>query len=203
MIDVKLGATPNAQSIHRIIYVKYMVSLRCETILKQELKKLEFKYSISPHGAILLHEELKNGQLEELKSRLKKFGFILLNEDDSMLIERIITTIMEIIHETESLPKIDFNEIFSKNLIVGKESILKIFSDVKGMSVIQFIIHQKVERVKTLLLYDELTISEIADNLHYKSENHLISQFKKITGLTPHYFNHIREERMKIASMDM
>lgn len=203
MIDVKLGATPNAKRIHRKLYVKYMVSLRCETILKQELKKLEFKYSISPHGAILLHEELKNGQLEELKSTLNDYGLIILDESDSILIDRIITTIMEVIHDSSFLPKISFKEIFSENLIEGNESILKIFSDVKGMSVIQFIINQKVERIKTLLLYDEITLSEIADHLHYKSEEHLIAQFKKNTGLTPHYFNYIREERNKVSSTDI
>jgi YesN/AraC family two-component response regulator len=179
-------------------YVKYMVSLRCKMILKEELGKTNLKYLISPYGAVEFLEETTQAQLEELNKNLLKSGLELLGDNDSMLIDRIINTVIEVVHYSDELPNLSFEDIIGKSLGSGSESILKIFSDVKGISIIQFIILQKIERVKELLLYDDLPLAAISEKLRYKNEHYLIAQFKKYTGLSPSYFKKLRNERMSI-----
>lgn len=181
------------------LYVKFMVSLRCKLIVKSEIENLGFTYKISSHGALDFSEGLSDSQFLLLKKNLKKSGMVLLSESESMLIHKIINTIVEVIQYSDKIPKLSFSEIISKQAVVGKESILKIFSDVKGMSVLQFIVIQKIERVKELLLYDDMPLSEIAELLNYKSKHSMLAQFKKITGLTPSDFKRIKKERLKIA----
>ncbi|MDZ7719914.1 MAG: helix-turn-helix domain-containing protein [Balneolaceae bacterium] len=185
--------------VSKKLYVKYMVSLRCKLILKEELKNLNIKYSISVHGAIIFHEAITEYRLNELNQNLQKSGLLLLDEPNSLLIDKIINTIIEVIHYSEELPKVNFSDVISDKLGSDNESILKIFSDVKGMSVMQFIILQKIERIKELLLYKELTLQEIAKKLYYKNEDLLIAQFKKHTGLTPAYFKKLRKERLNLS----
>lgn len=177
-------------------YVKYMVSLRCKMILKEELGKAGIKYSISPHGAVEFHDGTTQAQLDRLNNNLLKSGLELLDENDSMLIDRIITTIIEVVHYSDQLPNLSFEDIIGRNLQSGSESILKIFSDVKGISVMQFIIIQKIERIKEYLLYDDLSLLAIAEKLRYKNEHYLTAQFKKHTGLSPGYFKELKAERM-------
>lgn len=185
--------------VSKKLYVKYMVSLRCKLILKEELKKLNIKYSISVHGAIIFHEAITEYRLNELNQNLQKSGLVLLDEPNSLLIDKIINTIIEVIHYSDELPKVNFADVISDKLGADNESILKIFSDVKGMSVMQFIILQKIERIKELLLYEDLTLEEIADKLYYKNEDFLIAQFKKNTGLTPTFFKELKEERKNLT----
>jgi AraC-like DNA-binding protein len=163
------------------------------------LNKQGLNYRISVHGAIEFLGEITKDQYYEIKAGLSKSGLILLDEKESMLIDRIINTIIEVIHYTDTLPKVNFRDIISKHAISGEEYILKIFSDVKGMSVIQFIIIQKIERAKELMLYEDMPLPEIAELLNYKNQDYLIAQFKKITGLTPLYFKRLKKERMKIT----
>lgn len=179
-------------------YVKYVVSLRCKMILKEELQKSGLKYRISPHGAIEFLEESTQTQLEELNNNLLKSGLELLDENDSSLIDRIINTVIEVIHYSDELPNLSFEDIIGKSLGSESESVLKIFSDVKGVSIIQFVILQKIERVKELLLYDDLSLAEISEKLRYKNESYLIAQFKKYTGLSPAYFKKLKDERTNI-----
>lgn len=179
-------------------YVKYMVCLRCKLILKDELGKANIKYSITPHGAIEFCEEPTQPQLQELNRRLLKSGLELLGENDSMLIDRIINTVIEVIHHSDQLPNLSFEDIIGKSLGSENESILKIFSDVKGISIMQFIIFQKIERVKELLLYEDLSLAEIAEKLRYKNEHYLIAQFKKYNGQSPTYLKKTRNERMNV-----
>ncbi len=179
-------------------YAKYVVSLRCKMILKEELQKSGLKYRISPYGAIEFLEESTQTQLEELNNNLLKSGLELLDENDSSLIDRIINTVIEVIHYSDELPNLSFEDIIGKSLGSESESVLKIFSDVKGVSIIQFIILQKIERVKELLLYDDLLLAEISEKLRYKNESYLIAQFKKYTGLSPAYFKKLKDERTNI-----
>ncbi|MGF1670783.1 MAG: helix-turn-helix domain-containing protein, partial [Balneolaceae bacterium] len=185
---------------HKVLYVKYMVSLRCKTILNAALKKLELKHRITAHGGIEYYEDLTQEQFHELKKYLQRSGLVLLDEKQSMMIDRIINTIIEVIHYSDDLPKMNFTELFSENAISGNETVFKVFSDVKGVSIVQFIITQKIERVKELLLYDDLTLSEISEKLNYKNKNYLIAQFKKFTGLTPSYFKQLKKKRMEISA---
>ena len=181
-------------------YVKYMVSLRCKTILKEELGKTDLTYYISPHGAIEFHDEDTQAQLDKLNRNLLKSVLEQLDENDSMLIDRIINTVIEVIHYSDQLPNLSFKEIIGKSLGSGNESILEIFSDVKGVSIMQFIIIQKIERVKELLLYEDLSLAGIAEKLRYKNKHYLIAQFKKFTGLPPTYFMDIKKDRRSILN---
>lgn len=177
-----------------------MVSPRCKMILREELKKASLSYSISPYGAIEFLEETSQDQLEALNNNLLRSGLELLDENDSILIDRIINMVIEVIHYSDELPMMSFEEIMNKSLGSEGESILKIFSDVKGISIIQFIVLQKVERVKELLLYEDLSLAEIAEKLRYQSVPHLTAQFKKFTGLSPGYYKKLKNEREKILS---
>jgi AraC-like DNA-binding protein len=156
-------------------------------------------YRLSVHGAIVFLGEITTVQQNMLKKRLLKSGLVLLDEEESKVIGRIINTIVEIIHYSVELPRIRFEDIISEHSEIARESVLKIFSDVKGMSVIQFIVTQKIERAKELLLYEERSLSDITDILNYKNQNYLVAQFKKYTGLTPDYFKKLKKERMKLS----
>lgn len=175
------------------LYLRYMVSLRCKHIVKDQLKKLDIKYSFSLHGAIIFLELVTDYRLNELKRNLKKYGLVLLSESESLLIDKIINTVIEVIHYSEELPKTNFADLLSyKN-----ENILRIFSDVKGMSVLQFIVFQKIEKAKELLVYENFSLLEISEKLNYKNERLFIRQFEKLTGLTPDYFIEIKNQREK------
>ena len=189
----------NSEIICKKLYIKYMVCMRDKVLVKTELENLGLKYRISTHGAIVFLEEISSAQLNMLKRGLAKSGLVLLNEGESEVISKIIHTIIDIIHGSDKLPKLSFKDIISENAEITSESVLKIFSDVKGMSVIQFIVLQKIERAKELLLYEELSLSEITDILNYKNENLLVAQLKKYTGLTPDYFKKLKKERDKLS----
>lgn len=172
-----------------------MVSLRCKMIVKDELRKTGLTFSITPHDALEFHQELSHKQLERIDRNLKKSGLELLNKENSMLIDRIIHTIHELIHDSDKLPDVSFEEVISGDLFIVNDQILNIFSDVKGVSIIQYIIAQKIERVKELILYEDQSISEIAEKLRYRNKDYLSAQFKKHTGLSPSYFQELKEKR--------
>jgi len=185
------------------LYVRYMVSLRCKMVVREELRGLQIEHSILPHGGIEFPEGITNGELNTLKGNLRKSGLDLLNIHESKMVEKIINTIIEVIHYFDELPKLTYSEIIAINLGEANRPVLKIFAEVVGMSVIQFIVVHKVERIKELLLYDNLPLSEITKILNYKSEQHLIAQFKKYTGLTPLYFRELKKDRCNIASQSL
>ena len=187
----------NPESVNKELYVKYMVCMRDKLLVKSELDQMGITYRLSVHGAIVFLGEITTVQQNMLKKRLLKSGLVLLDEEESKVIGRIINTIVEIIHYSVELPRIRFEDIISEHSEIARESVLKIFSDVKGMSVIQFIVTQKIERAKELLLYEERSLSDITDILNYKNQNYLVAQFKKYTGLTPDYFKKLKKERMK------
>lgn len=196
MISLKTNEQRELKTARKKRYVKFMVSLRCERIVKSELMKLGIRHTVSDN-AIEFNENIAQARLDALKKNLLKSGMILLDEGDSMLIDRIITTIDEMIHTTERLPDISYDEIINKKIALGTDFVLRIFSEVKGISILHYIILQKIERVKELLLYSDLTLPEIASLLRYKNEDLLIAQFKKFTGLTPDYFLDIKRKRNK------
>ncbi len=181
------------------LYVKYMVCLRDKIIVKSELEKLGIPFRFSPHDAIEFYNGIPKDQFDQLNKNLRNSGLILLNESESKLIDKIINTIIEIIHYSDKLPKVSFMDLIDLHSIPGNESILKVFSDVKGMSILQFIVLQKIERAKELLLYDDIPLTEIAGLLNYKNQHYLLAQFKKVTGLTPSYFKRLKNDRQKFA----
>ena len=200
MIDSDLGnENRNRKEYESMrLYVRYMVSLRCKLIVKDQLKKLNIKYSISVHGAINFLELVTDYRLNELGRNLKSHGLILLNEVESLLIDKIINTIIEVIHYSDELPKVNFEDIIALKIGNENESILKIFSEVTGMSVLQFIVFQKIERAKEMLLYEDLSLPEISEKLNYKNQELFTTQFGKLTGLTPDYFRELKKQRASI-----
>ncbi len=194
------GSKIDSENSGKKLLIKYMVCMRDKELVKDELNQMDLSYRISDHGAIVFLEEITSVQQNELKKRLLKQGMVLLDEAESVVIDRIISTIVETIHCSDKLPKLSFADIISEHSELRSESVLKIFSDVQGMSIIQFIVTQKIERAKELLLYEDRSLSEITDILQYENKDLLVAQFKKHTGLTPDYFLRLKRERQKISS---
>ena len=177
------------------LYIKYMVSLRCKMMVKEELKKLGIKYVAVELGMVEILEDLTQEQREQLKVNLHKSGLELLDNKKSILIEKIKNVITEMIHYSDELPKVNYSEYISKKLGYDYTYLANTFSEVKGITIQQFIINHKIERVKELLLYDELNLTEISYKLNYSSVAHLSNQFKKVTGLSPSFYKQLGQKR--------
>ncbi|MBK8983671.1 MAG: helix-turn-helix transcriptional regulator [Ignavibacteria bacterium] len=178
------------------LYIKYMVSIRCKMIVKSELQKMGLHFSRVDLGEVEILEQITQLQRDKLKSALIKFGLELMDDKKSILIEKIKNVIVELIHYTDEPPKINFSEYLSSKLNYDYTYLSNLFTEVQGTTIEKFIIHHKIERVKELIVYDELNLSEIAFKLHYSSVGHLSNQFKKITGLTPSHFKKLKEKRL-------
>lgn len=179
------------------LYIKYMVSLRCKMMVKEELQKLGLHYVVVDLGMVELLEDITKEQRRQLSINLLKSGLELLENKKSILIEKIKTVITEMIHYSAELPKVNYSEYISEKLGYDYTYLANTFSEVKGITIQQFIILHKIEKVKELILYDELNLSEIAYRLHYSSPAHLSNQFKKITGLTPSFYKKLKQKRNK------
>ncbi|MCP1381890.1 helix-turn-helix domain-containing protein [Runella salmonicolor] len=177
------------------LYIKYMVSLRCKMMVKEELKKLGVRYVTVDLGMVDILGEISSLQREKLKINLLKSGLELLDDRKSILIEKIKIVITEMIHYSDELPKVNYSDYISEKMGYDYTYLSNIFSEVKGITLQQFIIIHKIERVKELLLYDELNLTEIAYKLHYSSVAHLSNQFKKVTGLSPSFYKQLKQRR--------
>ncbi len=177
------------------LYIKYMVSLRCKMIVHEELKKLGLQYVVLDLGMVEILEDITNEQREKLKISLLHWGLEMLDDRRSILIEKIKNVIVEMIHHTDEIPEVNYSDYISEKLGYNYNYLADIFSEVKGMTIQQFIISHKIERVKELLLYDELSLTQISYKLHYSSPAHLSTQFKKITGLSPSFFKQLKQKR--------
>ena len=174
-----------------------MVSLRCKLMVKAELEKLGILYKTIDLGMVETYENINDELWEKLKNNLLKSGLELLDNKKSILIEKIKNVITEMIHYTDELPNVNYSDYISEKLDYDYTYLANTFSEVKGITIQQFIIINKIEKVKELLLYDELNLTEISYKLHYSSVAHLSNQFKKITGLTPSYYKQLKQKRMK------
>lgn len=164
-------------------------------MVKEELKKLGLHYVIVELGIIEILENISDAQRQQLKVSLAKSGLELLDDKRSILIEKIKNVIIEMVHYMDELPKENYSDYISEKVGYDYTYLANIFSEVNGITIQQFIISHKIERVKELLIYDELTLSEIAYRLHYSSVAHLSNQFKKITGLTPTFYKGLKNKR--------
>ena len=174
-----------------------MVSLRCKMMVKAELEKLGILYKTIDLGMVETFENMDDEQLEKLKNNLLKSGLELLDNKKSILIEKIKNVITEMIHYTDELPNVNYSDYISEKLDYDYTYLANTFSEVKGITIQQFIIINKIEKVKEFLLYDELNLTEISIKLHYSSVAHLSNQFKKITGLTPSFYKQLKQKRKK------
>ncbi len=179
------------------LYIKYMVSLRCKMLVKSELEKLGLTCISVDLGSVEIKEDISKEQLEAFSKNLKKSGLELLDDNKKILVEKIKSVVIEMIHYSVEVPKVNDSDYISKKLGYGYTYLSNTFSEVKGMNIQQYIILHKIEKVKELLMYDEHTLTEIAYQLNYSSVAHLSNQFKKVTGLTPTYFKEVKEEREK------
>ena len=177
------------------LYIKFMVSLRCKMIVKEELHKLGLKFVALDLGVVEVMENITPEQRTLLKTNLLQSGLELLDNKKSILIEKIKNVITELIHYSDELPRVNYSDYISEKLGYDYTYLSNIFSEVKGSTIQQFIIINKIERVKELLLYNELNLTEIAYKLHYSSVAHLSNQFKKITGLSPSFFKQLKQKR--------
>lgn len=179
------------------LYIKYMVSNRCKIAVKEELKKLGLHYIMVDLGEVEIMENLSDEARERVKTALFSVGFELMDDKRSVLIERIKNTVIEMIYDSNEIIKTKFSHYLSDKLNYNYTYLANLFSEVQGMTIEQFIISHKIEKIKELIIYGELSISEIAWKMNYSSVAHLSNQFKKIVGLPPSHFKQMKEKRRR------
>ncbi|CAM3625591.1 AraC family transcriptional regulator [Flavobacterium saliperosum S13] len=184
------------------LFIKYMVSNRCKMAVKSVLKQLGLRYTTVDLGEAEIEEDISNELQDLLKRRLDESGLELMDDKRAIVIEKIKNVIVEMIHHAEELPKIKNSEYLSEKLEFDYTYLANLFSEATGTTIEHYIILHKIERVKELLLYDELSLSEIANSMNYSSAAHLSNQFKKITGLTPTFFKQLKHKK-RIALEDI
>ena len=172
-----------------------MVSNRCKMAVKEELKKLGLHFIVVDLGEVEIMEDITSEQREQLKIALFTTGLELMDDKRAVLIERIKNTIIELVHHSDGESNINFSDFLSEKLNHNYTYLANLFSEVQGTTIEQFLIAHKVERIKELIIYDELNITEIAWKMNYSSVAHLSNQFKKVTGLSPSHFKQLKDKR--------
>jgi AraC-like DNA-binding protein len=172
-----------------------MVSNRCKIAVKEELKKLKLHFVVVDLGEVEIMENISMEQRQILKEALLDSGLELMDDKKSMLIEKIKNVIIQMVHHSTEVIKINFSDYLSQQLNHDYTYLSNLFSEVQGTTIEQFIISHKTERIKELIIYGELNITEIAWKMNYSSVAHLSSQFKKVTGLSPSHFKKLKDKR--------
>lgn len=172
-----------------------MVCIRCKMVVKDELKKLGLHYTIVELGEVEILENISQLQRDEFKVNLLRSGLELMDDKKAVLIQKIKNVIIELVHYSEEPLILKFSEYLSQKLKHDYTYLANLFSEVQGITIEKFVITHKIERVKELLVYNELNLTEIAYLMHYSSVAHLSTQFKKITGLTPSHFKQLKDIR--------
>ncbi|WP_029904492.1 AraC family transcriptional regulator [Prevotella sp. 10(H)] len=180
-----------------VLYIKNMVCNRCIMVVESELKKLGVEPFSVELGEVQLESALTKEQKEQLTERLESLGFSLIDDRKGRLIEQVKTLIVELVHYNNNDLKINLSDYISEKLHHDYNYISNLFSEVEGTTIEKYFIAQKIEKVKELLVYDELTLNEIAFKLNYSSVAHLSAQFKKVTGLTPSHFKQVKTNKRK------
>ena len=174
-----------------------MVCGRCEMAVRSELKKLEIPIISIQLGEVELSRDLQESEKETLEKNLKTLGFELLDDKISITIKRIKNRIIDLVHYQNEKLKINLSTYLAEDLKQDYSSLSNLFSETEGLTIEHYFIAQKIERAKELLMYNELTLSEIAIQLNYSNVAHLSNQFKKVTGFTPTHFKKLKEEKRK------
>lgn len=172
-----------------------MVSERCKMAVKEALRAMGLHFIVVDLGEVDLMETLNKEQRAILNETLLISGLELMDDKKAVLIEKIKNAIIEMIHHSEEAIKTNFSDYLSKKLEYDYTYLANLFSEVQGTTIEHFIISHKVERIKELIIYDELNITEIAWKLNYSSVAHLSNQFKKVTGLSPSHFRKLKDKR--------
>lgn len=172
-----------------------MVCIRCQMVVKAELEKLDLPYTDVKIGEANIIGDILPKQLEQLDVALKKSGLELMDNKKSILVEKIKSAIIELVHYSEDQIKVNLSDFLSEKLHYDYTYLANLFSEVKGITIEKFYLSHKIEKVKELIVYDELNLTEIAFKMHYSSVAHLSNQFKKITGLSPSHFKKLKNKR--------
>ena len=176
-------------------YIKYMVSHRCKMVVHGILQKLDIDENNVALGVIDIPGSLSMDQFRQLRELLVEVGLELMEDNKSILVERVKNIITEMIQYNDDSPKVNYSDYISEKLGYDYTYLSNIFSEVKGMTIQQYIILHKIEKAKELILYDELNLSEISYKLNYSSVAHLSNHFKKVTGLSPSFFKQLKQKR--------
>ncbi|MBS1650527.1 MAG: helix-turn-helix transcriptional regulator [Bacteroidetes bacterium] len=179
------------------LFIKNMVCNRCIMVVQNELSKLGLDVKNVKLGEVLFAKELTPEEKANLDSVLIPLGFEVIDDKKSRLIEKIKSIIIHLVHHQDNNAKTNLSDVLSQQLHHDYNYLSNLFSEVEGTTIEKYFIAQKIEKVKELLVYDELSLSEIADRLNYSSVAYLSNQFKKVTGLTPSYFKQIKEDKRK------
>lgn len=172
-----------------------MVSNRCKMAVKEELSKLGLHFIVVDLGEVDIMENISTEQREQLKTGLLSSGLELMDDRRSVLIEKIKNVVVEMVHHSDEVIKVNFSHFLSEKLNHDYTYLANLFSEVQGTTIEQFIISHKIERIKELLIYGEMNITEIAWKMNYSSVAHLSNQFKKVTGLSPSHFKKLKDKR--------
>lgn len=164
-------------------------------VVKSELEKLGVSYVDVKIGEVTTIEDVPDDKLKQLDIALRKTGLMLMGDKRNILVEKIKGAVIELVHYTEDQIRTNLSDYLSERLTYDYTYLANLFSEVKGITIEKFYLTHKIERVKELIVYDELNLTEIAYKLHYSSVSHLSNQFKKITGLTPSHFKQLSHKR--------
>jgi len=176
-----------------------MVCNRCIKVVREELEKLDYTIKKIELGEVVLTSDKKKFQLDKIKKSLEENGFEVIDSRNANIIERVKILIIKLIHHnsTENQSDINLHDEIINEAGLSYQYVSSLFSSMEGITIEKFIIHQKIEKVKELIVYDELILSEIAYRLGYSSVQHLSNQFKRITGLSPSYFKKLKSKKRK------
>lgn len=177
------------------LYIKNMVCNRCKMVVKSELEKLGLRPLAVDLGEVEIVDELEGYQRQDIHAALQKFGFALLDDKKSVIIERVKNLLVDLVQNKNNQLKTNLSDYLSRELNHDYTYITNLFTQVEGTTIEQYFIAQKIERVKELLVYGELTLSEISYQLNYSSVSHLGKQFKKVTGLAPSHYKQLKEKK--------
>ncbi len=172
-----------------------MVSTRCKMLVKEELKKLGLHFIVLDLGEVEIMEDITPEQRELLSKALSHAGLELMQDKKAILLEKIKNVIIEMVHYSDELPNTNFSDYLSEKLGHDYTYMSNMFSEIKGITIEHFIIAHKIEKVKELLMYEELNLTEISYKMNYSSVAHLSNQFKKVTGLTPTHFMKLKHKK--------
>lgn len=182
------------------LYIKNMVCIRCKMVVRDELSKIGLHHHVVELGEAEIFEDISVDMRDRFRAALLKSGLELMDDKKSVLIQKIKNIIVELVHYSEEPLEVKFSEFLSQRLNHDYSYLANLFSEVQGSTIEKFFITHRIERVKELLVYDELNLTEIAYKMHYSSVAHLSAQFKKITGLTPSHFKKLKDKRRSIPA---
>lgn len=176
------------------LYIRNMVSLRCKIIVKETLEKIGIHHTVVELGEVEINEKVSDWELHRVKLALAHYGLTVMDDRKEMLIEKIKHVIIDLVHQSEEQLQMNFSNYLSQKLGYDYTYLANIFSASEGITIERFIIAHKIERVKELLHYNELSLTEIAHKLHYSSVAHVSNQFKKMTGISPSLYKRERHQ---------